>query len=471
MKNIFKISIKALLLLGFVFITSCGKDFLDLKPQQSVDTESALQTLDDFKAAITGVYDQMQNANYYGRYFVLLPDIMSEDVKQNASANRAKEWAEYNGTATDFIPENLWSNFYQVVDRANRIINKDIEVPGAVKDEYDQIKGEALALRALTFFDLCRIYAQHYTYTADASHPGIPIVTEIDPSLKPARNTVKEVYDQVIKDMNDAIPLMKVNPGSDVTLSQTAVKALLARVYLYKEDWANAAAMADAVISSGDYTLATNANYLDVFNTTDPSSVENIFEISMIPTDNNGSNALGGMYLNTGYGDYLPSRDLYDTIPDGDVRKQLFSIDNTLSGIYDSIRVAKYPDVNGYNNTKVIRLSEIYLIRAEANYHLGNEAAAQADVTLIRQRGLPSAPAVTTTGQALLDDILHERRIELCYEGQRLWDLTRYKKGVHRVKQCTSVVCDIPYPSDRFVLPIPQAEIDVNPNIVQNSGY
>lgn len=471
MKNKFNLMSGVLLVAGIIIMNSCGKDFLDLKPQQSVDTESALQTLDDFKAAVTGIYDQISSANYYGRYFVLLPDVMSEDVKQNASANRAKEWAEYNGTASDFIPENLWRTFYQVVDRANRVILKDIEVTPEVQADYDQLKGEAYALRGLAFFDLVRIYGQHYTYTADASHPGVPIVTEVDPTQKPARNSVKEVYDQVISDMTTAISMMSVDPSSNVTLSKTAVQALLARVYLYKEDWANAASMADAVISSGKYTLATNANYLDVFTTTDPAPMENIFEISMISTDNRGSDALGGMYLGTGYGDYLPARDLYDTIPDGDVRKQLFSVDLTLGGVYDTLRVAKYPDINGYNNTKVIRLSEVYLIRAEANYHLGNEAAAQADVTLIRQRGLPSAPAVTTTGQALLDDILHERRIEICYEGQRLWDLTRYKKGVHRVKQCTSVICDIPYPSDRFVLPIPQAEIDVNPNMVQNPGY
>lgn len=453
-----------------IFIASCNKDFLELEPQQSVSTNKALVTIGDFQAAITGAYDGLSSSNYYGRYFVLVTDIMSDDVKQNASANRAADWAEYVGSSTDNnnLAENIWQVGYQVINRTNRIILTEATVPEAVQADLDNIKGEAYAIRALVHFDLVRIYAQHYTFTSDAGHPGVPIVTEIDPFMKPARNTVMEVYDQVISDFNTALGLIGDSPNSS-TLSATAVKALLSRVYLYKEDWTNAVNMADAVINSGDYSLVSNANHADIF--MQDNSSESIFEMDMNPTDRRGTDALGGMYLGSGYGDYLPSEDLINLIPEGDARGNLFAVDSTVGGgIYGYLRVNKYASVLGEDNTKIIRLSEVYLNRAEAQYHLNNEAKAKDDVNKIRKRGLPSSPNVTASGAALLDEILLERRLELCYEGHRLWDLTRNKRGVYR-NDCTATICSVKYPDSRFILAIGQYEIDVNTNVTQNPGY
>jgi hypothetical protein len=142
-----------------------------------------------------------------------------------------------------------------------------------------------------------------------------------------------------------------------------------------------------------------------------------------------------------------------------------------LVGEFAPYRVDKYPDINGYDNTKVIRLAEIYLIRAEARAYLGtNISGAQQDLDKVRQRALPSAPNVTATGQALKDEIMLERRLELCFEGQRLWDLMRKKEDIVRT-QCTGSICFIPYDDDTNILPIPQVETDVNPNITPNPGY
>jgi hypothetical protein len=297
---------------------------------------------------------------------------------------------------------------------------------------------------------------------------GIPIVTEVDPFQKPARNTVKEVYDQVIADFNSALGL--IGDGDDsFVLTKNAVKALLSRVYLYKEDWTNAAAMANDVINSGDYSLVANGSYATIFS--GDHSSETIFEIDMNPTDRRGTDALSGMYLGSGYGDYLPSTDLLNLIPAGDERGTLFKFDGNIGGgIYGDLRVNKFSSTLGEDNTPVIRLAEVILNRAEANYHLNNTSAAQADVNLIRKRGLPTAADVTATGAALLDEILLERRIELSYEGHRLFDLVRYKKGVTRV-DCTAATCSIAYPNDRFILAIGKFETDVNENIVQNPGY
>jgi len=470
-KIINKISGKSplIVLLIVLFTVSCSKDFLELQPQQSVSTNQALTTIGDFNAAIIGGYDGLSSSNYYGRYFVLVSDIMSDDVKQNASANRAADWAAYAGSPNDNnnLSGNIWAQAYAVIDRCNRIITTEIDVPATAQASYNNVKGQAYAMRALAHFDLVKTYAQHYTYTADASHLGVPIVMEVDPFQKPARNTVKQVYDQVIADFNAALGLIADDNNSFI-LTKNAVKALLSRVYLYKEDWTNAASAAGDVINSGEFTLVDGANYTTIFS--GDHSSETIFEIDMNPTDRRGTDALGGMYLKTGYGDYLPSKDLINLIPAGDARLSMFSYDAGLAGDYASQRVAKYSNVLGEDNTPVIRLAEVILNRAEANYHLNNTSAAQADVSLIKKRGLSSAANVTATGTALLNEILLQRRMELCFEGHRLFDLTRNKMGVYRT-DCTSNVCEIAYPNDRFILAIGRYETDVNPNIVQNPGY
>ncbi len=466
-KIINKISGKTplIILLVVLFTVSCSKDFLEEQPQQSVSMSQALLTTTDFDAAIMGCYDRIQNATYYGRYIILTPDALSDDLKGNATVNRLSDYHSYMGSSTDRsnVSENTFQVCYRTIDQANRILETEPSF------DVDDIKGQAYAFRALAHFDLVRTYGQHYTYTADASHLGVPIVTTVDPLRKPARNTVAEVYTQIIADFNSALELINDDANS-YYFSKNVVKALLSRVYLYKEDWANAASMASDVINSGDYSLASADNYADIF--AGEHNSEMIFEINYTSLDNPGAAThLAGVYQASGQNEYLPTYDLYDLMPDGDVRKSLIIEDASIGGgDFGTIRANKYPDPLGYGNIPVIRLSEIYLTRAEANYHLGNASAAQADVDIIRKRGLATAADVTATGTALLDEILKERRIELCFEGHRFWDLTRNKRGVFR-NDCTASTCSIPYPDDRFVIAIGQFEIDVNENMVQNPGY
>ncbi len=455
------------------FMLSCSESFLELSPQDSVSDEEAITNLEDLETSVTGVYDEISGAYYYGRYMFMIPDVMADDVKQNLSANRIVDYAEHVQNVSDSQANALWTGMYFANNALNNIINSDVEVTASTQDEKDHLIGEAYALRGLVYFDLVKLFAQHYTFTADASHAGVPIILEFDPTLEPERNTVKEVYDQIISDMTKAISLMKTTSRSanSNTLSSVAVKALLSRVYLYKEDWVNAEAMATDVIESG-YTLETNANYLNLWAA--DNSTESIFEIAMTETDNVGSNSISGLYLSPaagGYGDYLPSNDVVSLYEAGDARLGVFIDDPLLAGDYAPYRVNKYPEVLGYDNVKVIRLAEMYLIRAEARAEIGtNILGAQQDLDVVRQRALPTAPTTIAIGDALKDAIFLERRLELCFEGQRLWDLMRKKKNIVRT-QCTSSICEIPYGDDTNILPIPQNETDVNPNIAQNPGY
>ena len=454
-----------------IIITSCSESFLELNPQQGVSDTEALTNIEDFQSSITGVYNEISSSDYYGRYMIMIPDVMADDVKQNSQANRIIFYAEHVVNVSDANASATWTNMYQAINAANQIINSDVEVPASIQSQKDHIIGEAHALRGLIYFDLARFFAQHYTFTGGATHPGVPLILNFDPNNKPSRNTVNEVYDQVISDMTKAISLMEgdARSGNSSTLSATSVTALLSRVYLYKEDWVNAESMASSVINSSKYSLVGNDNYQDLW--TKDNSSESIFEISMTESDNVGANgSIGGLYLKEGFGDYLPSNDVVSLFDPEDKRFGVFTIDDFLSGDYAPYRMEKYPDNNGFNNIKVMRLAEIYLIRAEARAEMSNETGAQEDLDMVRQRALSTAPNNTDSGQALKDAIFSERRLELCFEGQRLWDLMRKKQDIVR-NQCTSLTCLIGYGSDSVILPIPQIETDINPNIEQNPGY
>jgi hypothetical protein len=279
---------------------------------------------------------------------------------------------------------------------------------------------------------------------------------------------VKECYAQAVADLTKGISLMTQDRNKPFMMSKSAAQAILSRVNLYMEDFPNSVAMADAVISSGKYTLATGTAYVNQFAV--GGSTEAIFEMAYSSVDRQGNEGIGGMYRATGYGDYLPSKDLLNLIPAGDLRNQMYIVDPKLTGVYASMRLNKWPLPGGDDNVPIIRLSEVYLNRAEAKARMGQDPGAQADLNVIRKRGLPAAPNVTATGQALLNEILKERRIELHGEGHRIHDLMRYKKGVVRVDN-TSTRATMAYPCNFCILPIPFEEMDVNPNMKQNTGY
>jgi hypothetical protein len=455
------------LAVGLIGMVSCGEDFLDLDPNQSIALDEAIQSVDDYKAAIFGAYSQLQSSDYYGRYFVLVADVMSDDVKQNAQANRAREFSDYQQTALDGIAGGMFNIMYSTILRANTVINAEVELTPAAQEEANQYIGEAYALRALAHFDLVRMFAQHYGFSSGNDHLGVSIVTAFDQNSKPSRNTVAEVYTQIKSDLTTAVGLL-ASGGSAGRFTKEGAQALLARVALYQGNWSEAESMATTVINSGKFSLVSTDGYVASFD--DGNSSETILEIRQNAADNRGSDALGRMYIVDGYGDYLPSQDVIGLIPDGDVRLGIFKPDETIGGVYGNVRMNKFPNVAGINNTPVIRLSEMYLIRAEARINQNKEDGARADINLIRKRGLPSAPDVTASGAALREEFEKERRIELMFEGHRLWDLMRWKRDIVRVN-CTNAVCNLSYPSDYVVAPIPQAEIDANENIQQNPGY
>lgn len=461
------------LILILTVLSSCKRDFLELKNPQAV---SLFETINDFaslNAAANGSYVPFKSTNYYNRTFTLVPDLLGDNVfVSRSNGGRYLDQDNFTIGSNDGYVSGAWSSMYQV------IVNATLTIQGGSKLELTpqmyQLLGEMFAIRALSHFDLVRFFAQPYHYTNDASHPGVPIITEVKPEIiSPPRNTVYEVYQQIIADLEQAIALMNV-PVKQGKFTPTAAKALLAKVYLYKGDWANAEKYATEAIA-GPYSLLTRTGYVASWNT--PFSSESLFEIVNLSTDNSGVNSLGYFYEQSGYGEGLATEDLYNQYSANDIRRSLIQVGERKSSnvVFESPAyfVKKYPRLT-YDNIKVLRLSEVYLIRAEARAELGKTdnsktSLAQADLNVIIKRADPAASDITAVGDALIDVVLLERRKELAFEGNRFFDLTRRKKDVKHLR--SQGVKVITYPNNRLIMPIPLREINYNKNIKQNPGW
>lgn len=475
-------------LLGFVFVLSCD-DQLDTEPEDSVDTGTAFNTINDFRVNATGMYSGMQPRGYYGRNFPAIGDASSDNGAIPAGAG-ARLTSFYTLDLNSVNTAGLtWNVIYNVIARANNIINNMEGFTGGTEEDRNNIMGEALFMRALGYHDLVRLFAQDYGFTSDASHLGVPLVFEVNKDLFPARNTVAEVYEQIMTDLNTAEGLMTVEtvPLADRG-TLWSVRALRARVNLYMSDWEAALADADAVINSGRFVLA---DYSEIDSLTDnavppnrfgaikswievePNS-EAIFEMESNNVDyrppNNGQlELLASIYVReAGYGDLGPSNDIRSIYTEDDYRQTWFLEDD------DTWFVNKYPgqgDDPLAFTCPILRLSEMYLIKAECHAELNEDDLARDAVNMIALRA--NAPGITSSGIQLKEDIQEERRRELAWEGHRYFDLKRRQQDINREKtpddcELTNGNCFIPYGDRLFTYPIPQEELDANANMRQD---
>lgn len=475
MKNIRKIFVVLFISTGLL-LHGCSDSFLDLEPQTSLSTDMAIGNISDARVALTGIYDGMQStASYYARDFVVIPDVSSDDVKISPlNSGRFLTHFNYSMIPSDGFLTGFWNRAWNTIDRANNIINKIDNIEDGTQADRDQILGEALTLRALAHFDLARIFAQPYSW--DANAPAIPYMAE-SAIGNPSRATNQEVYGNVVNDLTTAIPLM-TQSRTAAYVSNNVAKALLARVYLYMENFDQAAQRAIEVINSGAYTLVSNENYIASWSQEFTS--ESIFSLVMLNIDYSATDALGYIYVERGYGDLLPTDDIISlllnaggTEPGDDARHDAFLI---YEAGKDDWYINKFPGrggQTGLDNTPILRLSEMYLIAAEALVRRANpdEAQARNYLNAIVQRGNPNAAEITLSGAALRERIYLEKRIEFAFEGHRSFDIKRRKEDLIRGADCTADQCFIPHGDNKLVYPIPQREMDANPNMVQNPGY
>jgi starch-binding outer membrane protein, SusD/RagB family len=438
-------NLKILVLLGFLAVTSC-EEFITEEPFLIITDDTAIIDEASAQSALLGAYSALQSANAYGNLAITTPGVLSDELNHTGSFPTVKEMQDNEVLPNNVTQQGYWQAYYAGILRTNLILEKleNIDISTNTKS---LIIGQAKFLRALMHFDLMKLYG------------AIPLVTSssLSSNSNIGRTPVVDIYNFLVTELTESATLLDNvdygDAGRDAEdrtrAGEWAVKALLARVQLYKGDKAAAGTLANDVITNGGYTLPVT--YSTVFN---GNSSETIFEIFSSVNDQNG---LAFQVRVAGRYEYGPSAEIIAAFEPGDLRTSIISTVNA-----GKPEVAKYKDVaTGTDKTIVSRLAEMYLIRAEAN--IGN-ATADADLNIVRTRaGLANKTGVS------LNDILQERFVELCFEGHRWNDLIR----TQTVNQVMSVINPLTWDETDVLLPIPQREIDNNPALKgqQNPGY
>lgn len=478
---------------ALVALTSCG-DFLDREPTNSGNADNAIATTRDAQVAINGMMYQMSSSSYYGRNFLLYGDVKGGDltIYQNGRGNDALY--TFNHTPTSGTYSGFWSTMYDCVMQVNNLLENidKIQANGGGAD-FDYYKGEALSLRALYYFDLVRLYGKPYNY--DKQSLGVPLVLKtLDASAQPERATVEEVYKQIVADLQAGQKLMASDKSrNNGYLDYWGNVALQAKVSLYMDDYAAALKAAEEVMGSGKFTLYTPAQWCESWGKQYGS--ESIFEIGIDSQTDLQQSSLGYYYMcyqqkKNAMGwflasDYFLSRLAQDS---SDVRWGVMDNDESWVETKVERKGSCYKYMGGIDmegdgketatavNIKVIRLSEVYLIAAEAALHTGDASKAATYLNAVRCRAPKLEPATAAT---VTDDmILDERSKELFGEGQRFFDMMRMNRKIEfnddfRDVPVTRRAKTIDRTFGGIVLPIPQDEINANPNIAnqQNEYY
>jgi tetratricopeptide (TPR) repeat protein len=437
-------------------MSACEKN-LDITPTQSIDEEQALRTSSDVEAALIGAYSDMGDADVYGGNIMLISELLGGSNNFNWTGTFQGLTQLYNKATpvNNVFVRDTWLDTYQVINDVNNVLSAlDVVLPARKA----RVEGEAKFIRGALYFELVRLYAKSWNDGDPATNEGVPLIltptrAPLNESSNVARAKVSEVYAQAIKDLTDAEALLPAGQVNNVFASRYAAAAMLARIYLQQGNYEQAGAAANRVIAANRYRLVDIESVFP-FNPQNlsedtESPAEYIFSIAV--TNSAGINELNTYFSTTGRGDIDLRENFVNQFEPDDLRLDL---------IYDDggLRTAKYDMVFG--NVPVVRLAEMYLIRAEANFRRGTTVGATplSDVNLIRQRaGLQPL----TGGQLTLESILKERRLELAFEGLVL----------HDVKRLQASVGPLAWNSPKLVLPIPERERQVNPNLTQNEGY
>lgn len=463
-------------LLTSLVLSGCKKSFLEVSPTNAIQNTEAFNSPEKLKAAMTGLYDLNTNSGYTNN-ILLSMDVKGEDVLVNSVNNYSRFIAQYqySETVNNGDLSAHWSQSYKIIANCNQLIENvpNSPVTDAVKLQYT---AEARALRAYAHFTLVREFAK--PYSADPNALGVPIVLKSISAkdVFPGRAPVKDVYAAIVADLLFAEANLSASQTDVYRLTKNSVEGLLARVYLNSGDYVNASKYAK--LARTGYALGNASSLLAGF--ADKTS-EWIWAINVLPADNQGFLAVQSFYdpYNKGYSSFRASQEFLNLFAATDVRINQFKIPTASGGDLTTGTIKQAG--NGYliskflfrgawdNNIVLMRSSEMVLIEAEAEARQGNNGPAQAALALIQQRAIPGAAVSTNTGADLVNEILLERRKELFGEGQRFYDIVRTGQTLDRSKSASHwSKLVIPGGDKRFILPIPQAEIDANPNVVQN---
>jgi hypothetical protein len=518
MKLIHK-SIFATLIIALV-VSGCKKQ-LETTPLQSVDDQTALTSKENIDASVTGIYARLKNARQYGRDMITHPEALADNGFATNKSGRLLGEANNNfptQTANHFTT-TIWINSYAAINQINLTLEAipALTLPTVTQTDRDRWNGQLYFLRGLYYFDLARVYAYiPGAVVASQDKGGVVISTtgisgfEDALNFKPARAPTDDVYKLIVDDLTKSNSLL-LSSASVNTANKLAAQALLAKVNLYRKNYSEAKRWADSCITLAGSKLTNTGNYVNNWRTA--TNNETLFQVAFLAASENiGVNESLQTSFTTlvtpaittqtgGFGDLVPTltllNDLGITLTGGntlanfalnasiasrtnDVRNLLFEVGTTGRG-NSKVECTKFLGKSGainLDNVPVIRIAEVYLTRAEAlgtsGSSVNNEAAAIADLKKIKSNRYTdyAGSAMETadnalTGAALLDEIIKQRRIELAFEGNRFFDLKRLGRDLVKGPHYNNVAF-----TDVRILPLlPQADLDINPNLKQNTGY
>ncbi len=447
-----KIVTLSLLSLSLLIATSCN-DFIDKEPIDQISAGTLFDSEQNAKGAVTSIYRSLESPYYYGQAFIVVPEFAARHLRHTASYPEYVEYTENRIRIDNVWSLNLWTAMYATINATNLIIEN---VPGMTNVSSDNVKlqmiREAKFLRALTYFNLVRSFGDVpliTTPTTSASKENVDV----------ARTPAAEVYAKIIEDLTDATNLPAAYASTEETkgrATQYAAKALLAKVYLYQADYAKAASYAKEVIDLGGYTLTQD--YPSIWQT--ENSSESIFELQF---DQQATNPLIAGTTWNGATLFFAQDNTGDLFEAGDIRKD-FSIYTTNAKFY----IGKYRNYNpATQNLTIIRLSEIYLIYAEAAARANESVAGE---PYEYYKAIRDRAQITSLGENDLADLAtfvkavqEEKRRELIFEGEAWYDYAR--TGLALTEMMV-----VPDPK-RYLFPIPQSERNLNTQLSQNSAY
>lgn len=465
-----------------LFIFSSCEKILDKEPTDRISIADLFKDTQGAKVALAGAYHNLLADEHYLKNMMVYPDLIGGNIKYSKSVNNRLEDL-YNVIQTPIVSSmnDTYSTLYAELNNINNII---FYTPSSAGSDLDKAKiiAEAKCLRALVHFDLVRTFAKPYSNTSDGSHVGI--VINLKPQLygdaAPVRATVAQTYQAIVNDLTEAISTFDNNNTGILSggykqnyFTKASAQALLAKVYLNANNWDKAFTTADELIKSNLYSLLSNANYVSSWVGRVPSS-ESIFEIAIETTY--AGTGLGSYYdiANTTYRQYAATGDITSLYSASDVRRSTTMFNSVIINGTTYFFTKKYA-TGGTTQppVKILRLSELYLIRAEAAIEKSTPdfLIANADLNLIRKRGDATATNLNILVKTdLIDAILLERRKELAFEGNLLFDLARRKKNIDR-NDCNALACNLKADDYRLVMPLPANNIIANNLMVQNEGY
>ena len=487
MKNIFKYKIISAILI-LVVITSC-EDAYKIEPFDQLGEDNTFTNLDELQQGLNGVYSRYNLENE-----ITYNSIVSDNTKPGFdNGGQLINLFNFVISPSTGNANTIYNTYYRLINSANRVIEFLPDIEPQIDDfqdpvnfdadlkTFNNIKGQLIALRATAHYHLHTYYSTDYTDPSALSVIISDFVPETNETFN--RNTNQEVYDFIKSELATAKTLLSDDFNNVNFVTKDFITGMQARVALLENDPAGIN-FADELINNGSYTLANTESYQLMFQDLDQSEV--IFNLARTSDDG----LVGGIwYFTNSDGPFIEaSNSLFNSFDSNDVRLgvniNLGTENGGPSEPDNNIHlINKYPGSGGtpyQNNIKAMRLSEIYLIKAELQAKAeGDLAGAAQTLKILRDVRLGSDTPLASYANAeeAVTDVLSERRKELAYEGFRFLDIKRNKdflnEGINRLEplDCPSGNCNLSPNDFRFTLPIPQIELNAFPEIQQNPGY